>query len=658
MSIIEEARSAFNKDDAIDLEDHEKLVAVMKRGQEDYEQPELDIINDSTKKFEKLETGHLLKDIQSLDHLVKMKAGFLPGEVDIVGWADTEIDASIEECASFEYHISSRAKTNAFESRGGIVKEISKLSPHSQINRSVYDLTGIAAIQPREWVGMEVWRWENDAYDKFVIASAPFFDEALFPTSNTFVRATMQFLISYEKLEPVGKLPRTKVTLCAQTNFAGHIPHSFINSRISSFLMRLSEMRIKFDKSLDIDEIGRTAFAGKMLEDQEHNSEETLQIENGLASHKAFTSLKNRKTVPSSSPLATLEIAYKEGNINPVGKISITVRASPEEILAYQWDLDARNSQAADTINKVIEEKNAHNKLISVTKLMVDNFVNHRRFFTRLLWKELNSINSNNKSYVFVTNPEIEADAADTPCSPQDRGRRLALRNTLRTNKLTAAQYQATMAITGHQKYATKVDCTMQLDVGGNDIERAKQFPNLNLNTSLNRLVHMKNYFQKLRTLALLDSNDGEAMGVAFNLQRTIERNKEGWIYKRGGKHVEQCVMIVIKEHTALRELTGLYPWFPSLMIGMLDNHIYMKPPPVLSKLLNLSHKEANITGLKLSKTLREKATADAGVDQWMLQHTAMVDMNRKHPFFIPMCIVIGRQKVVNALWVSVAPSK
>ena len=89
-------------------------------------------------------------------------------------------------------------------------------------------------------------------------------------------------------------------------------------------------------------------------------------------------------------------------------------------------------------------------------------------------------------------------------------------------------------------------------------------------------------------------------------------------------------------------------------MIGILDNHIYVKPPAIHSNMMNLSHKEANITGLKLSKTLKGKATADAGVDQWMLQHIAMVEMNRKYPFFIPMCIAIGRQKVIDSLWVSV----
>ena len=398
----------------------------------------------------------------------------------------------------------------------------------------------------------------------------------------------------------------------------------------------------------------RAAFVGKIQEDQAYNSEETLQIEDGLARHKAFTSLVNRKTVPSTSPLTSLEIAHKEGDINPFGRISITVRATPQEILAYQWDSDAQHSRAADTINKkLIEEPNDHNKRISQTRLMLNKTVNNRIFLTRFLWKELDSISSNNKSYVFVTTPEIEA-VANTPDVSQDRGRRLALRNTFRTNKPTKARYNSTTKITGFQSCVTKVDCVIQLDVGGNGFDRAKQFQNLNLQISLNRLIQMKDYFQKVRPLNLLDKSDGEAMGVAFNLRRAVERKKQGWFYVVNSKHVERCVAIVMKEYKALREFEELHRWFPDLMIGMLDNHIYMKPPAVRAHMMNLSQKEANIIGLKLSKTLREKATATSGVSQWMLQHNAMVEMNKKYPFFIPMCIVIARQKVVDAVWVSV----
>ena len=76
-----------------------------------------------------------------------------------------------------------------------------------------------------------------------------------------------------------------------------------------------------------------------------------------------------------------------------------------------------------------------------------------------------------------------------------------------------------------------------------------------------------------------------------------------------------------------------------------------MVSPVVKSHMLNLSKMEENIIGRKLAKSLKGKKTAEAGVDQWMLAHRAMIEMDKKYKFFIPMIIVIGRQKVIDAPW-------
>ena len=109
----------------------------------------------------------------------------------------------------------------------------------------------------------------------------------------------------------------------------------------------------------------------------------------------------------------------------------------------------------------------------------------------------------------------------------------------------------------------------------------------------------------------LLDKNDGKVLGFAFNRQRGIERKKESFISRLKGEHVERCVTVVVKENKALRELCELHPWFPSLMKGMLNNHLVMTGPSVNSKMLNLSNIEANTIGRKTAKILREKAIPD-----------------------------------------------
>ena len=94
-----------------------------------------------------------------------------------------------------------------------------------------------------------------------------------------------------------------------------------------------------------------------------------------------------------------------------------------------------------------------------------------------------------------------------------------------------------------------------------------------------------------------------------------------------------------------------IYPWCINLMEGILNNHLLMVQPVVKSKMSNLSKMEANIIGRKLAKTLKGNETAKAGVDQWMLAHLAMIEMDKKFKFFIPMIIIIGRQKVNDAPW-------
>ena len=189
--------------------------------------------------------------------------------------------------------------------------------------------------------------------------------------------------------------------------------------------------------------------------------------------------------------------------------------------------------------------------------------------------------------------------------------------------------------------------------MGGSDSAILKYLGNIYLPYNLKRVPEMQQYFQKLRALRVCDINDGRAIGVAINLQREIERNKDSFRGRWKGEHVERCVSIVAKEHKSLSELSKLYPWFISLMEGLLNNNIMLTAPSVNSNMLNLSVIEAYIIGRKLARVLREKATAEMAIDQWMIQHPAMLEMNEKFEFFIPMCIVIGRQKVMDAPWVS-----
>ena len=119
---------------------------------------------------------------------------------------------------------------------------------------------------------------------------------------------------------------------------------------------------------------------------------------------------------------------------------------------------------------------------------------------------------------------------------------------------LVRARFPATINLSVLNQKETKVDYLMQLHIGIGETLGGKvlnYFMNLYLAKNLKRVVDMQQYFQKLRPLNSLDDNDGRAIGVAFNLQRAIESKKSGWF---GGKHVERCVEVVMKENKSLQE--------------------------------------------------------------------------------------------------------
>ena len=175
---------------------------------------------------------------------------------------------------------------------------------------------------------------------------------------------------------------------------------------------------------------------------------------------------------------------------------------------------------------------------------------------------------------------------------------------------------------------------------------------------------------------------DGKAIGTAFNFQLKIERKK-----KKTG-HIKRCVAIVIGKHVALNELVDLYPCFGGLMEGILDNHLAYLPNTasitntagglnvtamanlsslslretptnttsgasvaVSRTLANITNDDAKAIGDSLSKSLKAKKSAAAGVDQWVLQNDELVAFVAIYHFFVPMCVIIGRQQVMDAPW-------
>ena len=159
---VEDARSTFSRGEEVDLKERNTLAEIMKNGQEGYDTDERKLIDTSINKFGKLKADNARVDIESPDPLVTMSAWFNSDEDKIIGRATTEVDASIEECASWFYIIDSREKWKRFEKNRGVERKTKKINDHCFLNQTVYDLTGISSIYPREFVSNTIWKWEDE----------------------------------------------------------------------------------------------------------------------------------------------------------------------------------------------------------------------------------------------------------------------------------------------------------------------------------------------------------------------------------------------------------------------------------------------------------------------------------------------------------------
>jgi hypothetical protein len=214
-----------------------------------------------------------------------------------------------------------------------------------------------------------VWKWTDETKRRLVVTSAPVFDEVLGPSHNRFVRAKMTNLLSFEEMErTVYNMPRTKVIYCAQTHLGGYIPTVFVNRRVHSTLMHLSEMRKFFDKSLAIDVAKRNEFVERIKNyEAVYSQEEKDQVERGVAMFTNFDRLPEKTKIKTVSPSVSSWIGSKPKESVAYGKSEVIARASMEQLLAFNWLFYSRErTKPSDLEKTVVQDVSLHHMIAYV----------------------------------------------------------------------------------------------------------------------------------------------------------------------------------------------------------------------------------------------------------------------------------------------------
>ena len=436
-------------------------------------------------------------------------------------------------------------------------------------------------------------------------------EHADFPVSSAFVRAESTTCWEYEPLERVGQTHQTRVTWTQRTDLKGSILKAFVNKGVVPSLMSLSTTRKQFDMSHEIDGATRAQNVGLITDHMEqYSEEENALLEEGGKHFADFKEMK-AKSLKMVSPLTTGEIAFKKKDRHAWGRATTTVRANPEEVLAFLWDTLRRSSRQEDDLVKSVDERiNGHN-MLTYNKKRTPKIVADRDFMGRGLWKK------EGEGFIIVTSPE-ESDSRPI------------------TDGVARGKYQSAMRIKRKNDKETTIEYVLQIDFGGS---LPTWLTNWYVGSSAGYVTEVQEFFQELRKMADYDADDGKALGVRL-MHPGGEKGKKPW----------RKVREIVDKHRGLDKLSIEYDWLVAFLEEVVRGKWVMSGS-VSTKLECLSEKEARKIGRSLMPALKQRKTAVAGLHQWKMQNRSMVELFQRYAWTESMLLEVAQEVMNSAPW-------
>ena len=606
-------REEFQRDDEIDKLERDQLARVIKDEPQTYTAEEEVLINKVSVSLGMLE-WELFEELESPDHLVKM-GGFFIGEEAGIARASTIIDASDEDCATWGMCKMSRAQA---KSKKALQGSLVKVNNHRSIYHTVRAIK-IPGFAPREFLSKVVWKKQGH---KLIVAYEST-DNADFPPNPEFVKGETLAYWEYETLERTGQMHQTRVTLTQRVDLKGFIPKAFVNKGVVGSLMSLSATRKQFDKSLEVDGATRALNVEMIMGhvDVEYSEEENRKLAEGERHFADFQEMK-AKSLLMASPLMTAKIAFNSGDRYAWGYGKTTVRARPEEVLAFLWDTMRRSAQREDDLEKSVEEQvNGHNMLV-YNKKRTPKIISDRDFLGRVVWKK------EGEGFVLVTSPEERGRRVQSSHSRVRRalsGKRSALSKS-QEKRVVQGSYPSVMRIKRKNDKDTTLEYVIHPDAGGS---LPSFIMNRYLGSNLGRLTEIQEFFQAPRGLEEWDADDARAVGEVM----CIKINKAEKYPEKGENKQSARMRVLVNQFKGLKEVSDKYEFFEGMMARVVRNTL--KPAgDVKSKLCILSLKEGETIGRGLATALATNLTAEAGVDEWVLRYKSLGELDRTESWF------------------------
>jgi hypothetical protein len=252
LGAVSEMRDVFERDDEIDEGNRRRLMETLLKPQT-YSKEENDVIDNATRKFAELGG---FKDLTSPDKLVNMDVVFVPGETTGVLRGRTIVDAPIAEVAAWEMSKMSRENLKIHRDFGGLEKGLEWENEHKNVYQVVYTVP-LPGFDPREFCVEQVWKWKTAG--ELMLAARDTGQQRPIDTSmKKYVVGSSTAWWVYKSLEATGGgVSQTQVTYTQHVDMRGALPGFIQNTTGVGMLMYLSDMRLRFDHSVPVDQASR-----------------------------------------------------------------------------------------------------------------------------------------------------------------------------------------------------------------------------------------------------------------------------------------------------------------------------------------------------------------------------------------------------------------
>lgn len=455
---------------------------------------------------------------------------------------------------------------------------------------------------------MVVWQKDDDGKVWIIYEDTDRLDKD-FPRISGAIQASAKTTWCFEELKSkTGDITQCKVRFASKVDFGGAVPKSIMNLFTVRYMKAIVAIRLKFDRSLEIDAHQRQLLAEKMLT----LGKKRLPVD---LKEKLEEDVKDAQKTDDSCARAQTWFRVKNGG-EAWGRTTLQVRAGLEDVAAYFWNVESRANQSLDDFEIKLEKRLDNFDMIVRSKERLFNKKKITNEFKREYLSRMKLFRTSKKTIIILAEPSSSSSSAGLRQSTEHTAIRLTL-----ISEMT-----------------TLVELVTDLSLGeGISYKEAKQ----SVRTYVRKVRDASHYF--IGHICNVDATAEDGTTLGKKLMLNLKERRKG-----RSKDVEASDFIL--SHRTLKESCEKYPFLRNMLCAVVKN--ILKPlQNVEGRAECLGEKDGEKIGKSLAISLATTLTSTQGTDEWILQFPALQEVNEEFVWFKPMMDQIGFKLMEEVSW-------